>query len=64
MSKGSKHPRRYCDHCGSRVPIESGVCEQRPDLHERTPAAKVSWEESGKTVTSILPQVCLKRVTS
>lgn len=64
MSKGAKHQRKYCDHCGHRVPLEAPPCKERPDLRERTPMSAVSWEENGKQATSLLPTACLQRVPS
>lgn len=64
MSKGSKAKRRYCLHCGHRVPMGAPPCKEQPDLRERTPMASVSWTENGKQVSSLLPVACLKRVPS
>ena len=62
--EGSKLKRRYCEHCGGRIPADSSPCAERPDLHANPPAWRVSWRENGETASSILPEVCLKRALS
>lgn len=64
MSKGSSAKRRYCDHCGHRVPVEAGPCEVKPNMRDPTPMTPVSWEENGKQASSLLPTACLTRVVS
>lgn len=64
MSKGARQKRRYCDHCNARLPHDSPPCRERPDLREQQRAVRVSWDEHGKRVSSVIPEKCLKRVPS